>query len=141
MAKHTYAEVETLVQNHNKSTNLSDKFVICLIWKESNFDDALKNSKSTATGLMQMTKGAVAEVNKNTPKGVHYEHADMTDSAKNIECGTLYLDLRIKWAKDITKGVEGFGTGKGYARSIFACEKCLEDDSGHSQTCLDKIHT
>jgi membrane-bound lytic murein transglycosylase MltF len=140
MAKHTYAQIKVLVKNHNKSTKLSDDFIVCLIWKESGFDDAVKNSQSSATGLMQMTKAAVTDVNKVTPKGVHYTHADMTDPAKNIECGTYYLDLRIKWAKDVTKGVEGFGTGKGYATKIFTCEGCMKGGKSSAQSCLDKIH-
>jgi len=32
-------------------------------------------------------------VNKCTPKGVHFEHEDMTDAAKSIQCGTMYLDI------------------------------------------------
>jgi hypothetical protein len=140
MAKHTYAQIKVLVKNHNKSKKLSDDFIVCLIWKESTFDDALKNSKSSALGLMQVTTDAVTDVNKNTPKGVHYTHADMTDPAKNIECGTYYLDLRIKWAHDVTKGVEGYGTGKGYAKNIFTCEGCMKGGKSNHQHCLDQIH-
>src|ERR1044072_9083107 len=140
MATHTFKEIKDLVKNHNKSTNLSDEFIICLIWKESSFDDSLKNATSTATGLMQITKPAVVDVNKSTPKGVHFTHADMTDPAKNIECGTYYLDLRIKWSKDVTKGVEGYGTGKGYAKKIFTCEECMKNVKNSAQSCLDKIH-
>jgi soluble lytic murein transglycosylase-like protein len=144
MATHTFEEIQTLVREHNKSQQLSDGFVICLIWKESGFSDTIVNSKTTATGLMQLTKGAVSDVNRNTPAGVHFEHDKMTDPMtdpeKNIECGTFYLDLRIKWAKDQKKGIEGYGTGPGYADSIFTCEKCLKDDSKHFQNCLDKIH-
>ena len=150
MATHTFDKIKKLVAENNKSTQFSDKLIICLIWKESSFDDSLKNEHSSATGLMQMTKGAVDEVNRNTPKGTHFKHADMTDAAKNIQCGTLYLDLRIKWArakdkdkdedKDKKKGIEGYGTGPGYADGILKCEDCLIKDSEHSQACLDKIH-
>lgn len=139
MATHTYEEIKKLVKEHNKSANLSDEFIICLIWKETNFED-IKNDKSSATGLMQLTKGAVEDVNKNTPKGVHFTHAEMMDPAKNIECGTYYLDLRIKWAKDVTKGVEGFGTGKGYAKKIFECETCMKGGKNGALSCLYIIH-
>ena len=42
---------------------------------------------------MQMTQGAVTMVNHNTPKGVHYEHSEMKDPEKNIQCETYYLDI------------------------------------------------
>lgn len=142
MTTHTYDEIKKLVADNNKSVKLSNEFIICLIWKESGFNDAIKNASSSATGLMQVTKAAVKDVNdKCATGGVTYTHDDMKDAAKNIICGTLYLDLRIKWAKDTTKGVEGFGTGAGYADKILVCEECMKSDSAHPQTALHKIHT
>lgn len=141
MTIHTYDAIKTLVEDNNKSVKLSNEFIICLIWKESGFNDAIKNSASSATGLMQMTKAAVSDVNdKCETGGVTYTHDDMRDAAKNILCGTLYLDLRIKWAKDSKKGVEGFGTGAGYADKILVCEDCLKNDTAHPQSALYKIH-
>ena len=133
----TYEEIKALVASNNKSTLFSDQFVICLIWKETNFDPSLKNAKSSATGLMQLTKGAVAMVNSCTPAGVHFEHADMLDAAKNIQCGTYYLDI----AKTKLAGVDkSYGTGAGYSKSIVACEACLVADESHPMTALHKIH-
>jgi hypothetical protein len=141
MGRRTYLEIKELVEKHNQSTQLSNQFVICQIWKESGFDDSVKNADSTATGLMQLTKAAVTEVNKKiAPAKVSYAHTEMTDAAKNIECGTYYLDLRIRWAKDKTKGIDGFGTGPGYAKNIFSCEDCMQKDAKHWQACLHKIH-
>ncbi|MBK5915569.1 hypothetical protein CCR84_14805 [Rhodocyclus purpureus] len=135
--KVTYDEIKKLVSENNKSTDFSNEFVICLIWKESGFDPLVKNTASSATGLMQMTKGAVDMVNKCTPPGIHFEHDEMTDAAKNIQCGTLYLDI----AKNSMAGVDiSFGTGKGYSKSIKACESCLRSDSAHPMTALHKIH-
>lgn len=65
----TFDEIDSLVQANNNSKEFSNEFVICLIWKESGFDPAAKNSSTSATGLMQLTKGAVEMVNSNTPKG------------------------------------------------------------------------
>ncbi len=141
MTRRTYSEIKELVEKHNQSTQLSNEFVVCQIWKESGFDDAVKNAESSATGLMQLTKAAVIDVNKKiAPEGVSYAHTEMTDAAKNIECGTYYLDLRIRWAKDKTKGIDGFGTGPGYAKDIFSCEECMRKDAEHWQSCLHKIH-
>lgn len=141
MGRSSYAEIKKLVEEHNKSAKVSNEFVICLIWKESGFEDSAKNARSSATGLMQLTRAAVKDVNdKGAPAGVSYSHEEMADAAKNIECGTYYLDLRIKWAKDMKKGIEGFGTGRGYADSILKCEECLKEGGEHVQACLDKIH-
>ena len=133
----TYDELKKLVKENNRSTIFSDEYVICLIWKETNFDSESKNQKSSATGLMQMTKGAVDMVTKLTPEGIHFEHSEMTDAAKNIQAGTYYLDI----AKNKLGGVDtSFGTGPGYSKSIVVCEKCLKEDSEHYMTALHKIH-
>src|SRR5688500_9160646 len=109
----TYDEIKKLVKDNNRSTIFSDEFVICLIWKETNFDEGAASETSTATGLMQMTKGAVEMVNKITPQGIHFEHSEMGDAAKNIQCGTYYLDI----AKNKLGGVDkSFGTGPGYSK-------------------------
>jgi soluble lytic murein transglycosylase-like protein len=146
LAKLSFDEVKQLVQDNNKSAKVSDNLLICLIWKESGFDPATKNSSSSATGLMQVTKAAVTDVNANTPKGVHFTHAEMTNAAKNIQCGSYYLDIRIKRAgNDTKKGIEKYGTGSGYADNILACETCLDeqgDGKSAEQTtpCLFAIH-
>jgi hypothetical protein len=138
MTTHTYEEIKKLVKDNNKSESLSDEFVICLIWKESGFKDSVKSDSSTATGLMQITKAVIPDVNKAYKTS--FTHKDMLDAAKNIQCGTHYLDLRIKWAKDKTEGIDGYGTGKGYAKSIFACEDCLTKEGKQWQAALHKIH-
>lgn len=137
MAALTLAEIETLVAANNNSKEFSNEFVTCLIWKESGFDPEVQNAKSSATGLMQMTKGAVEMTNKNTPKGVHFEHSEMTDATKNIQCGTYYLDI----AKNKLGGIDtGFGTGPGYSKSIVECEACMKKEQTHTMVCLHKIH-
>jgi len=115
--------------------------LLCLIWKESGFDPKDKSSKSTATGLMQMTRGAVEQVNKSTPKGVHFTHSEMTNPDKNIQCGTYYLKIRTEWAGgNVTKGLEGFGTGAGYAANILTCEACAQNPKNNMEDCLKAIH-
>jgi hypothetical protein len=133
-------DVEKLISANNNSV-VSTELLLCLIWKESGFDPKVKNSGSSATGLMQMTKGAVDQVNKSTPKGVHFTHSEMTNSARNIECGTYYLQIRIDWEKgSIKKGLEGFGTGPGYADKILDCETCIKTTPASRDTCLGHIH-
>lgn len=133
----TYEEIKAMVKENNQSKLFSDEFVICLIWKETNFDPSLKNSKTSATGLMQITKPAVDTVNKNSPAGVHFEHSEMYDAKTNIQCGTRYLDI----AKVKLAGIDkSYGTGPGYSKSIFACEKCLHTDKEHPFIALHKIH-
>ncbi len=137
---------QAAIQN-NASTLLPAQTIICIMWKESGFDTAARNSKSTATGLLQMTKGAVEDVNRNSPKGVHFTHGDMTDPALNIACGSRYLDLRIRAAGgDVRRGIESFGTGAGYATNILACADCLtklKDGKTEDQRrpCLFAIHS
>lgn len=133
----SYEQMVKLVRDNNRSKIFSDKFVICLAWKETNFDPEVVNGGSTATGLMQLTKGAVDLVNKNSPAGIHFSHDEMTDAAKNIQCGTYYLDI----CKTKLAGVDkSFGTGAGYSKSICACEKALKNDGTHPMAALQINH-
>ena len=86
----TYQEIEKLIRENNHSKHFSDEFVACLIWKETNFNPAARNSTTSATGLMLLTKGAVETVNNNTPKGIHFNHSEMTDAIKNTQSRTHY---------------------------------------------------
>lgn len=133
----TYEKLSKFVSENNKSKVFSDQFVICLIWKETNFEPTAKNAGSSASSLMQMTKGAVEMVNKFQPKEAKYKHADMFDPAINIQCGTLYLDI----AKSKLAGVDkSYGTGPGYSKKILLCEIDMKKDSKHPQAALNLIH-
>jgi soluble lytic murein transglycosylase-like protein len=145
-----FTTVEALVKANNRSTSIPDELVISIIWKESGFDDASRNSHSTATGFMQMTHPAVDDVNANTPVGIHYEYADMLDGAKNIQCATYYLDIMVKRAGgDLTAGLDHYGTGPGYATNLLAAAQALQAakdpdgqiDPAQAKACLAQIHT
>lgn len=144
-----FTTIQQWVASNNRSKHHSNELVIALIWKESGFDEASKNSKSTATGLMQMTIPAVDDVNRSTPQGTHYSFADMLDGPKNIQCGTYYLDMIFhRSGDDMVKGLDRFGTGTGYATNILAAEKCLKRAKGSNKlidptlakACLFRIH-
>lgn len=140
MPKLTYDQVRAYVLNNNHS-GVSTEVVICMAWKESSFNSDEANPHSSALGLMQVTKGAVDEVNRNTPVGVHFEHGEMTDPARCIACATYYLALRIKEAGgDVKKGIEGYGTGRGYADNILRCKSCLKSSPATTRECLGVIH-
>ena len=136
----TFDRVKQLAAANNNCPAVSTELLVCLIWKESRFDPKAKNPNSTATGLMQMTTGAVDDVNHNTPAGTHFTHAEMTDAARNIACGSHYLRLRIERAGgDVKRGLEGFGTGPGYATNIMTCEACLTAAPADPTGCLTPI--
>jgi len=138
MSTLTADEIWELVANNNKASGIRDRLFVCQIWKESGFDPDIKNTGSSATGLMQLTKGAVAEVNR--VRKTSYDHDDMTDPALNIEVGTTYLDILIKRNKNkLETALAKYGTGSAYADSIITCAKCVSDKS-HTWVCLHKIH-
>lgn len=138
MAVLTFDEVKKLVEDNNQASGIRNRLFVCLIWKESGFDPAVKNTGSSATGLMQLTKGAVAEVNR--VRKISYSHDDMADPALNIEVGTTYIDILMKRnSQSLVKALNKFGTGSGYSTSIIACSTCMGDMS-HPWVCLHKIH-
>ena len=83
MAVLTFDEIMELVGKNNKASGIRDRLFVCLIWKESGFDPTVKNSGSSATGLMQLTKGAIEEVNR--VRKTSYDHNQMDNPALNIE--------------------------------------------------------
>jgi len=130
LAALSYEKIKEFVKNNNLS-GLSDELIICLIYKESTFDPSVKNKKSSATGLMQVTTGAATDAG--------YKGKDMYDPTTNIQAGSKYLKLRIKWVKGNTQtGLEGYGTGPGYAAGILDCEKCLKENPCKQDDCLEK---
>jgi soluble lytic murein transglycosylase-like protein len=134
----TAAQVKSYITSNNKSS-VSTELLLCQIWKESGFDPNQKTGSHV--GFMQMYANAVKDVNNNTPKGTHYKYSEMTDPAKNIQCGTYYLQMRInREGGDVKKGLEGFGTGVGYADNILVCESCVQNTPAKTDDCLKAIH-
>ena len=125
----TYNQIHKLVHDNNQSGQ-SDELITAVAWKESRFDPNAKSSDptSTATGLMQITKYADKDLVKL--KGSAYSWDKITDPknpAINIRAGSLYLGLRIQWSGgDVTKGLNCYGTGTGYATNILKAESDLK---------------
>ncbi len=133
--------------NHSKFSN---ELVLCLIWKETNFDPSFYAPSTGATGLMQMTPGALKDVN-DRQSNFHFESSHMYDVGSNLHAGTMYLDIRLKvFHGDIPTTLDHFGTGYPYSVNILKCEKCLKkqkEDAKKNKVCpnpcdcLNKIHT
>jgi soluble lytic murein transglycosylase-like protein len=65
---------------------------------------------AVATGLMQLTKGAVDEVNR--VRNTSYSHDEMTNAALNIEVGNTYVDILMKRSHGkLATALDKFGTG------------------------------
>lgn len=135
--KLTYDEVAALVAANNKSGQ-ADAVIIALIYKESRFDPNIRAATSTATGLMQMTTGAVTEVNRVCKTS--YTHISMTVAASNILVGSNYVRIRIERAGgDLAKGLDGFGTGTGYSTPILRAAARLAGTRTPMQVLLEEI--
>jgi soluble lytic murein transglycosylase-like protein len=118
-----YHAMEVTVAANNQSGQ-SDELIIAQAYKESRFDPSAKNSSSSATGLLQMTKGAVAEVNRVNKTS--YNHSGMSNAAQNVEVGTQYLKICIDRKKSVSAGLDYYGTGAGYSTKILAAETALQ---------------
>jgi RHS repeat-associated protein len=128
----TYEQMVALVSNNNKSDQPLE-VIISMAWTESSFDPSAKSSSSTATGLLGVTAGAARAAGAN-PK-------DMTDPAKNIAAGSAYLQMRINWAHgDISKGLDGYGTGPGYSGPILNAANQLQEHPENHTEILEEIH-
>jgi RHS repeat-associated protein len=131
-------KIKDLVANNNNS-GLPNETIECLIWKESSFKPRVPSKTSTALGLMQMTSGAVDDVNANSPSLKHFTHAGMTNAADNVAAGTAYLKIRIdREGGDIDKGMNVFGTGGNYSESIKTCSGCLQEARKNKLSCKEE---
>lgn len=136
----SFDEVSSIIDANNNS-DFSTELLTCLTWKESGWNPAVVNPRSGSTGLMQMTKIAVKDVNQHNPNGDQFSMADMKDPVLNIQCGSSYLQILLKrWNNDDITALNHFGTGPGYSDNILKCEACLEAGDDSEQTCLNAIH-
>ena len=138
----TLTEIIEYVKKNNKSKYLSHEFVISQIWKETNFSPRSPKGGGGASGLMQVQPDALTDLNAN--QGTTYKHSQMKDPATSIQAGTQYADLRIERAGNLREGMNGYGTGTGYANDILECERCLKEKFRKRDCrltpCLHKIH-
>ena len=140
VASLSFDEVQSLIDANNNS-DFSTELLTCLTWKESGWNPAVVNPRSGSTGLMQMTKIAVKDVNQHNPNGDQYTMTDMKDAVLNIQAGTYYLQILLgRWKNDQVTALNHFGTGPGYSDNILDCEACLQDGSDDPKTCLNAIH-
>lgn len=142
MARLSLSDAIALIRANNKSTDFSNDLVLAMCWKESSFDEGATNSGSTATGLMQLTKPAVQDVNDFIKPPVKFEHSQMTDGAKNVQCGTFYLQLLFKRGKTVKRALELYGGHTDYPTNLLACETCLKGAKSDNDrdACLKVIH-
>ncbi len=141
-----YKEIKPIVAANNGSGQ-SNYLIICQCWKESTFDPKAVNGKKIKfqhRGLMQMAQRALSDVKTNFKRS--YVFDDMFDAEKNIQAGSLYLKLRIKWVKgDVRNGLLGYRGDESdteYADKILDCESCfLNGKKENPKCCLGKIKT
>jgi RHS repeat-associated protein len=131
-------KMSSLVSANNISGQ-SNELVLCMAWKESSFNETAKTKdpKSTAAGLLGVTKTALKDLS-----GYKYEDTS-TKGIENIKAGTEYIKLRIKRANgSVEKGLDGYGTGSGYGKSLLDCEKCLKSakEKCEKEKCLKSLN-
>ena len=122
--KIAYENLARLVAANNKSGE-DDLLVLALCYKESGFDPDVvtKDPSSTAAGLMGVTRTAIREVNRVDGTALSYDQ--VRTAASNLEMGTRYLRIMIKRFGGRSAGLDRYGTGPGYSRSIAAAAAAL----------------
>ena len=106
----SYDQIAQIVAQENRS-GLSNELIICLIWKESSFDPLAQSRQTTARGLMQLTKSALATVQSNWTGFGGTTYKGLSDATTNVSVGTAYVGTRVDWARgNVQKGLNGYGT-------------------------------
>jgi hypothetical protein len=134
--QYTYAQIQALVAANNNSGQ-SDDLIIAMAWKESSFEPGNQNSSSSAGGLLGVTSGVITELER---EGLWSRSFNVYDPAQNISAGSQYLAVRIQWAGgNVTQGLDGYGTGSGYATDILKAATDLQSNPS-IQTLQQDIH-
>ncbi|MFL6276474.1 MAG: transglycosylase SLT domain-containing protein, partial [Blastocatellia bacterium] len=120
------AEILQLIHDNNQARayGADDATVFCQTYKESMFKPMAR--AGSHRGLLEVNPVAAKEAGlgngQATPAKNPIYFNNIFDPAQNIRTGTSYLAIRIQRAgDDLTRGLEGFGTGSGYADNILDC--------------------
>lgn len=111
------SDAETLKKRHEKDANdasiyysIPAKRILAIIAKESKGNQSAVGSAGEV-GVMQLTKGAIDDVNKQFGAGYSVDNVK-SDSRKNIYAGTGYLRILIDEFKlDLKKATRAYNAG------------------------------
>src|SRR3954451_1579188 len=140
----SFEQVVGYVRNNNKTPyktphapegysapEVNPGIVVCIAWAESTFNPNVISTDGDARGLMQIRNSSRTLVNNNTPAGVHFEPTDLMDPAKNIQCGTYLLALKLQLGnprgnlEQAIKDYRGGPTAGEYATKVMRCSDCI----------------
>ena len=138
MSRLAYEAVVALVHENNSST-FDTEVIVALIYKGSRFDANARSNdpNSTATGLMQITRTVVREVNR--VRKFLYQHSAMYNASTNIEVGTKYLVICLERKGTISAALDYYGTGVGYSQTIVAAAQRLQRGDDPAQALREEI--
>jgi RHS repeat-associated protein len=125
----SFGEIQELVQERNMA-EVSDECVICIAYRESRFDPNAQSGRSTARGLMGVTRPAA-----NQP-GVGYNYDWLFDPGYNIEAGTRYLQWAIDFRDSVQGGLDFYRGVTGSYKSVLGCESCLVNNPKSPYDCF-----
>ena len=126
------------ISQHNEARDAgaSDEVILCQVYKESRFNHLAR--AGSHRGLLQVNPIAAGEAGLGNGQGMGLSDEELAtvnpdyinniyDAAQNIRVGTRYLAIRIKRAGgSLRKGLEGYGTGPGYANNILKCADLIK---------------
>jgi soluble lytic murein transglycosylase len=84
---------DDIIRQQAREKGVDPTLIAAVIWQESKFRD--QTSSAGARGLMQITPGTAAEIEKLSG-GQSFEFEDLADPDINIRYGTFYLDYLLE---------------------------------------------
>ena len=84
---------DDIIRQQAREKGVDANLIAAVIWQESKFRD--QTSSAGARGLMQITPGTAAEIEKLSG-GESFEFEDLADPDINIRYGTYYLDYLLE---------------------------------------------
>ncbi|HEV2416458.1 MAG TPA: RHS repeat-associated core domain-containing protein [Terriglobia bacterium] len=134
----TWPQLKNLVHANNES-NLCDDVVDCIVFKESSrgggfdanavppIDPKTGVPKSSARGLMQVTRPATVDLHRLYPANFPANTYDkLFNPVINVQAGSTYLDILVGRFGSLSTALAHYGTGPGYANDVLNCVKQLQ---------------
>jgi hypothetical protein len=125
-----YKDMVSLISKNNLSGQ-SEQLITCIAFRESEFNAEAKNQKSSASGLMQITRAAAIDVHPTLSAAeidkIFAPGGKIFDADYNIATGSAYLGILMdRKNMDLSKALAAYGTGEEYAKKILDCETGLK---------------
>lgn len=129
-----FQKYDSTFKRYAAEHGLSPSLLKAMSIEETTLGKNLLNQQGgTAAGLIQITKGTIDTLNKNLPKGIHYNYSDvLTNPTFSVKVVAHYIDAFLKSKKELkdeASYLRAYKTGpdaENYVKRVTAFKKLVD---------------